>query len=90
MSAGQGVPNPLCKAGEDEEVVEQLTRVLSTYLCQQEADVCGVEQKVKIVDCSTNALPEKAAFDNVLEESSILLLMSSVGFCSARVHGEFY
>lgn len=45
MSVGQGVPNPLCKAGEDEEVVEQLTRVLSTYLCQQEAYVCGVEEK---------------------------------------------
>lgn len=90
MSAGQGVPNPLCKAGEDEEVVEQLTRVLSTYLCRQEACVCRRGGKGKMVDCGTNVLPEKAAFDNVLggELTSALDVEHQV-FCSARVRGEF-
>lgn len=68
MSAGQGVPNPLCKAGEDGEVVEQLTRVLPTYLCQQEACVCGTEAKQRPSTAAQTWC--QRTFDNVLEESS--------------------
>lgn len=45
MSAGLGVANPLCKAGEGGEVVGQLTRVLYANLCLQEAYAQGVEGK---------------------------------------------